>query len=278
MAIASSQVKTINSLWFGVLVFSIIVFASLNIFKYFNEKNFPKLLIENIENEINKESLSKSFARKSLINDAIASTLIALNDQTCKLTDQAARYYVSEEEISNRMCEKDIEDGIFNLLRPFINNLHLVLESFNSKYTVATYLKDIASETPNQDGIEYNTGIFVIKDDLGIRNSLAHDLLERSDLKSEKQEIQNILRLSLNNNRFGKGKFQIGDEEFHLLSSTIPIVCDDEHPDGLFMVVGKDLDYIPNDTEEIFRIFNRVLANWISKYNECVHNRIYNKE
>lgn len=278
MAIASSQIKTIDSLWFGILIFSIVIFAALNIFKYVNEKNFPKLLIENLENEINKESLSKSFARKSLINDAIASTLVSLNDQTCKLTDQADPHYESEEEISNRMCEKDIEDGIFNLLRPFISNLHLVLESFDSKYTIATYLKDIASETPKRDGIEYNTGIFVLKDDLNIRESLKHDLLERTDLISEKQQIQNILRLSLNNNRFENGKFQIQGEDFHLLSSTIPIVCNDEYPDGLFIVIGKDLNSVPNDIEEIFRIFNRVLANWISKYNECVYNRNNYKE
>ncbi|WP_421824191.1 hypothetical protein [Flagellimonas oceanensis] len=278
MAIASSQVKAVDSLWFGILIFSIVVFAALNILKYVNEKNFPKLLIENLENEINKENISKSFARKSLINDAIASTLVGLNDQTCKLTNQADPYYASEEVITNRMCEKDIEDGIFNLLSPFINNLHLVLESFDSKYTIATYLKDIASETPEQDEIEYNTGIFVLKDDLNIRESLDQDLLERNDLKSEKQEIQNILRLSLNNNRFEKGKFQIEVEDFHLLSSTIPIVCDDEHPDGLFIVIGRDLKSIPNDTEEIFRIFNRVLANWISKYNECVYSRISKKE
>jgi Na+(H+)/acetate symporter ActP len=120
MAIASSQIKAIDPLWSGVLIFSIIVFIAINIFKYFNEKNFPKLLIENIENEINEDTLSKSFARKSLINDAIASTLIGLNDQTCKLTNKAVPNYATEEEISNRMCEKDIEDGVLNLLRPLI--------------------------------------------------------------------------------------------------------------------------------------------------------------
>ncbi|AFU67254.1 hypothetical protein P700755_000200 [Psychroflexus torquis ATCC 700755] len=278
MAIASSQIKAIDSLWFGILIFSIIVFTAINIFKYFNEKNFPKLLIENIENEINEDTLSKSFARKSLINDAIASTLIGLNDQTCKLTNKAVPNYATEEEISNRMCEKDIEDGVLNLLRPFITNLHLVLESFNSKFTVATYLQNIASETPKQDIVEYNTGIYVLKDELKIKESLIWDLLERTDLKSEKQEIQNILRLSINNNRFENGKFKINGEEYYLLSSTIPIVCDDDHPDGLFIVIGKDLGNVPNDIEEIFRIFNRVLANWISKYNECVYSRINYKE
>lgn len=278
MAVASSQVKTVDSLWFGILIFTIIVFVAVNVFKYCNEKNFPKLLIENIENEINKDNLSKSFARKSLIDEAIASTLVGLNDQTCKLTNKANPNYFTEEEMSNRMCGKDIEDGVFNLLQPFITNLHLVLESFNSKFTVATYLQDIASETPEQDGIEFNTGVYVLKDDLNIQSSLIFDLLERTDLKSEKQEIQNILRLSLNNNRFEKGKFKVENEEFYLLSTTIPIVCDDNHPYGLFIVIGENLENIPNDIEEIFRIFNRVLANWISKYNECVYSRInYNE-
>ncbi|MBW8201648.1 hypothetical protein [Flagellimonas abyssi] len=36
MAIASSQVKAVDSLWFGILIFSIVVFAALNILKYVN--------------------------------------------------------------------------------------------------------------------------------------------------------------------------------------------------------------------------------------------------
>jgi hypothetical protein len=274
MAVASSQVKAIDTLWFGILVFSIVIFIALNIFKFINEKAFPKLLIENIENEINKDNLTKSFARKSLINEAIASTLIGLNDQTCKLTNRADPYYQDEEEISNRMCEKDIEDGILNLLNPYISNLHFILESFNSKYSVATYLRNIATENPSQNNVETMTGVYVIKDDLNLKNILQWDLVESNNLSAEKQEIQNILRLSKNNNRFEKGNFTFNGELFTLLSTPIPIVCDDNYPDGLFIVIGKNIDTYPNDTVEIFRIFNRILANWISKYNECVYSRI----
>ncbi|MFZ4107345.1 hypothetical protein [Flavobacterium sp.] len=274
MAVASSQVKAIDTLWFGILVFSIVIFIALNIFKFINEKSFPKLLIENIENEINKDNLTKSFARKSLINEAISSTLIGLNDQTCKLTTKADPFYQDEEDISNRMCEKDIEDGILNLLNPYISNLHFILESFNSKYTVATYLSDIATENPMQNNVETKTGIYVIKDDMKLKSILQYDLFENSTLTAEKQEIQNILRLSKNNNRFEKGSFTFNGEQYSLFSTPIPIVCNDNYADGLFIVICKSIDTFPNDTEEIFRIFNRILANWISKYNECVYSRI----
>jgi len=277
MAVASSQVENVSSLWSGILVFSILLFIAINIFKYYNEKNFPKLIIQNIENEINKDSLSRSFARKSLINEAIATSLVGLNEQTCELSSRSGQYRIEEEDITERMCEKDIEDGIMNLLQPLINNMHLILESFNSKFTVGAFLETIVTENPEQNGTEYQRGIYTIKDDLNLVNFLDRDLLDNQTLRDEKLEIQNILVSSRNNNRFEQKNININNDIFTIISSPIPLVCNDNYPDGLFIIIGQNIDNLPNDTGEIFKIFNRILANWISKYNECVHSRVLYK-
>lgn len=274
MAVASSQVKELNSLWFAVLIFSIGIFIALNIFKFLSDKAFPKLLIENIENEIKKDNLSKSFARKSLINEAIASSLIGLNEQTCKLSYNSGGVYLDQEEITNRMCDKDIEDGISNLINSLLTNMHLILESFNSKLTIGTYLKYIATENENRTDLDYKTGIYTLRNDLKLNQLLDYNLLENPGLKEEKLEFQNILKTSLQNNRFHKDFLSIEDTQYIIICSPIPVVCDENDVDGLFFVIGKDMEEIPNDIDEVFKIFNRVIANWISKYNDCVNSRI----
>lgn len=274
MAVASSQVKEVNSLWFGVLIFSILVFIALNVLKFISDKAFPKLLIENIENEIKKDNLSKSFARKSLINEAIASSLIGLNEQTCKLSYNSEGFYLDQEEITNRMCDKDIEDGISNLINPLLNNMHLILESYDSKLTIGAYLKNIATENESRTDLDYKTGIYTLKNDLKLNQLLDYNLIENQGLREEKLEFQNILKTSLHNNRFHKDFININDTNYMTICSPIPVVCDENDVDGLFFVIGKEIEEIPNDIDEVLKIFNRVIANWISKYNDCVNSRI----
>lgn len=277
MSVAASQVQEIKSLWFGILIFSAVVYSGLKIFKFFYEKLFPKSLIESIENELKNENLSKGFARKSLVNEAISTSLILLNEQTCILTDKGSPFFQDINEVNSNMCDKDVEEGLKTLLNPMLGNIHHVLETTNSKFTIGAYLKSIATETPNQDDVFHSPGVFVLKDELGFTFILTKELMEMDEVKGDQLVFQSFIRSSLNNNRSETNNFAQNGNEFTLVTSTIPLVCDDDFANGVLFVISEKLENVPIDLEEILNIFSRIIANWISKYDECVWSRYDSK-
>lgn len=39
-------------------------------------------------------------------------------------------------------------------------------------------------------------------------------------------------------------------------------------------IIGDKMVQIPNDLDDITKIHNRIVANWINKYNECVFQKV----
>ncbi|MBK8642752.1 MAG: hypothetical protein IPN15_11250 [Saprospiraceae bacterium] len=39
-------------------------------------------------------------------------------------------------------------------------------------------------------------------------------------------------------------------------------------------IISKRLEKVPDDLPTTLTIFNRVISNWIYRYNECVYNRL----
>ena len=156
LGIASSQVKELLSPWTlliilcGVLLF--ITYIQRN--KFLNK--FPKSLIDSVEQSLNlkdveiqrKESeierikVNKSKSRSGLINEAISKTIVGLNNQTCSLS---ARENIPDE-IFNKLCNTDVEQGLLKVLTPLITEIYTIIENDESEVLIGAYFNDIAEE------------------------------------------------------------------------------------------------------------------------------------
>jgi hypothetical protein len=97
-----------------------------------------------------------------------------------------------------------------------------------------------------------------------------------ANVKDEQFNIQTAIRQSFNNYEYVNSIYQINAENFSIICSPMPFACNEDEPNGVFFIIGKQIDNLPIETETNLKIFNRVIANWIYRYNECVINRQLN--
>ncbi|MBK8243338.1 MAG: hypothetical protein IPK88_07930 [Saprospiraceae bacterium] len=281
--VASSQVKELLSAWTLLIVVSGIVFFITYLERYKFLKKFPISLIESVEqslelkdieierrkSEIENIKINKSKERSSLINDSISDTIVGLNDQTCTLSSKEDTI----DEIANKLCDKDVEDGLIQILSPFISEVYTIIQGENSQITVGVYFQKIAQD----DWIEKslppeNPMLIVIKDDNEIKDYIPIDLVENPTMIGDKQILQQHVETCLRNNRYVSSQIDFCGSNFNLVVSPIPYACDENRPSGAMIILLKNNEF-PKDFEKIVKIFNRLLTNWMYKYNSCVFNR-----
>lgn len=55
--------------------------------------------------------------------------------------------------------------------------------------------------------------------------------------------------------------------------SPMTYACNEEEVNGVLYIISNRINSFPNETEINLKIFNRVVANWIYRYDECVNQR-----
>lgn len=247
-----------NAVW--LLLFFGIVYIFLLAIKTIYNKTYPGSITNELKSEREFTILKKDFERQKTINGFLVTTIEKLNGQTCALN------YGDD----THLCDKGIKDGIYNLIEPIIDNVFFVLDTINTKFTIGIYIESYRSMI--YEG-QSETGIIIIDDKLGKGHLLAKDLLSMADVKDEQFNIQTAIRESFNHYKFVNNKYQVSTEKFSIICSPMPFACDDANANGVLFVIGKQIENIPIETETNLKIFNRVIANWIYRYNECVNNR-----
>lgn len=280
IGLGASQVDKFLSPWTLLMIFSSFILIVILSYRYTYLKDFPSTLVELIKSDFSVQTLEKDYSRISLINDSIAKTLISLNSQTCQLQEQADGIETSNDEpIENKLCDKGIQQGLSVLIDSFLKNLHNIAESSQSKFTVGVYINWFL-EIPSYSSLDYmdmhRSGTFILKDDLNIANNISEDIFEKKGAKEIELEIQSWITACYNN---GHSQFHVGlreNDSLSIYANTIPVVCNEEAPVGVLFIIGNNLNVIPNDFDEVTRIHNRIISNWINKYNDCVSQKIQN--
>jgi len=278
MNLATKNTTELLSAWTVLLLLTIGIYITLKVGKYHYDKLFPKSLVEAIEKDLEAESLTQGSARKSMINRAIATSMISLNDQTCKLIDRNTNYVIDGLSANgNRLCDQDVLDGLRELLSPLLDILPHVLEATDARFSIGVYLEDICTE--KEGSINYRNKTYMLKDDLEAGTIAVDSIMEKENLRGEQLELQSFLTASKNNNRFILKPILINGKECYVVACPIPVVCNIEESDGVLFILHRKLSNAPVDLEEVLEIFNRTLANWKSQYNECVQNHfLYDTE
>jgi hypothetical protein len=265
IGIASNNLNTnnidLNKYSLYSLVFFGIAYLFILFFKTLYSKTYPASIVNELKSEKNLEILTKDYERQNTINSFLVTTIERLNGQTCALN------YGDETDL----CDKGIKDGIYNLIEPVIDNIYFVLDTINTNFTIGVFLESYASST--QDEV-WESGIITISDKLNKEFLLEKNLLQQANVRDEKFHIQTAIRSSYNNHSFGKTDYTVNNIDYSIICSPMPFACNENELNGILFIIAEKLGNLPNETETNLKIFNRVIANWIYRYNECMTTKL----
>jgi len=256
-------------LLFLLLVLILPVFIAFMYIKAYVQKNFPAAAVEELRARYELHTTQKNIARKRMIDGYIDTAIQSLNQQTCSLSQEAM----------DELCEQDIEDGLRSVIAPVIQLPNYLLDCSASDFTVGSHLKYSSVPPPGDNGQElcWYERTFLLRDDLDLGGFLCRDLLEDRDASGIRFELRNALHWTLNHREFHASTFCHEESEYTIITSPIPQVCEGEWLTGVLFIVVEQLDTLPEDLDRILLIFNRILGNWLSRYDECNTNKLQSR-
>lgn len=284
IGVASNNIHGKFDLWMGILIFCSFFYLLLAIFKTLYQIKFPSSIIDELKSQRALESMDKSFSRQKAINDYIEESIKNLNAQTCSIS------YNDNE----NLCEEELKIRLKQLLRPLLDNPEVLLNtSIEKKFTIGIYLEQYFNCPKNilenvnfkengkfeflDDNLHKDAGIIILQDDLGFEQFISKELMSESRVDGSLYEIQSAIKRTYNNLRFSSQCFTNNDVVNTISCAPILEVCSDEYSNGVLFFIHSESIAIPADFKDLIGIFNRISANYISKYNQCVIEQIGHK-
>jgi hypothetical protein len=260
IGILSNVLSSVNYADYALIVL-VLLYLLLLIARTAYIRNFPGSISDELKSERELRIIKSDVERQNTLNELFVSTMAKLNGQTCALN-------LGDD---TNLCDKGITQGVYDLIEPLINNTHYLFNTNQLNFTTGMYLSSFCSMKVESN---WDSGVIMISDRLEKQQVVKKDLLSDDSLIEEQLEIQTAIRKSFNNNQFIRQDYKAGNQEFTIVCSPFPTACNENDILGVFFIISKKIKDLPGDTETKLTIFNRVIANWIYRYNECVQNRI----
>lgn len=281
IGVASNKLEVTFNYWTGILIFCSIVYLSLLVIKAAYQIKFPSSIIDELIAKRQLEEKNKLFDRQKAINEYITTAIQGLNKQTCVIADDGNNL---------NLCDQELKERLTDLLQPIVSYTDVILDtSTEKKFSIGIHLEFYQKLPKNYDetkiiddesGPEITTldttdhGILILQDELNLSSLLPKNLTDIKEINGASYEIQTAIKRTLNNSAFDSHDFNYQGKEYTIICSEILEVCSDDYANGvLFIIFKKGIEY-PKDVPEILQIFNRVTANYVSKYNDCINQRI----
>ncbi len=284
IGIASNKVTYSFDIWFWVIFISSLFYIFLVIVMTAYQVKYPGSIVEELVSKKKLIEQTKLLDRQNAINQYITEAIEALNAQTCSINSSGGK---------NILCDQDLETRLNDLLETLVVYTDVILDTPSTKnFTIGLYLFEYYKLPNNMDEIELDenegevsivdskpiegSGILVLKDDLVLRETLLpKNLIEIANAVNAQFEIQTSILRCYNNNHFDKHDFGHNDDSYSIVCSEIPQVCSDEYPIGVLFIISKS-SITPNSSiKEILRIYNRLISNYTSKYNQCIIDHVF---
>ncbi|MFC6223132.1 hypothetical protein ACFP2F_07755 [Hymenobacter artigasi] len=257
----STENETLNRLSLYAVIFLGITYLLILFFKTAYTANYPGSITNELKSERELQELRSEAERKNTINDFLVQTMQRLNGQTCSLN-------IGDD---THLCDGGISKGVRELIEPVIDNTFFLLNTINTKFTIGLYLNGYSSmDTPNH----WESGLITIDDKLDKRHCLPKELFNITGVNGEALEIQTAIRQSFNNQQFVFKNYETNGESFSIICSNMPVACNENDGLGVLFIISKNVSSLPSDLSTHLKIFGRVIANWVYRYNECVSNRL----
>jgi len=240
-------------LWALGVAYLILLFVKLS-----TQRLFPAAVVEELKAKQLLEDSKKQVARRDIISEFITQSITALNAQTCAITSEAEQ----------ALCSQAASSGLANVIEPLISRPQYVFDCNESQFSVAC-LASYRSPAPTGLIDEF----MVFRDDHNIRGMLSSGLLCDHTAKGPLLDIQKVVQRCYNDNVFVCESFSPHGAQLAIVASPIPLVCETALSNGVLLFVTRCGHTCPTDVENTFRIFGRIIANWLAKYSECVASK-----
>jgi hypothetical protein len=242
------------------LIFLGVLYLFLLFIRTAYSASFPGSITNELKSERELQELKRDAERQKTITEFFVETMQRLNGQTCALNLGDGTH----------LCDIGISKGINELIEPVIENTYFLLDTVNTKFTIGVFLNDYRSMTIDND---WERGIIIIDDKLNKSSFLTKELFDTNLVKAEQLELQSAIRQCFNNSEFVEKNYNNGQNDFTVVCSPMPLACNEHDGLGVLFIISKKLETIPKDLPTKLKIFGRVIANWIYRYNECINNR-----
>lgn len=267
IGIASNNISTpdprINSIWIGILISLIVVYVAIIIVKILYNANFPSSITNELKAQRELSELKDKADRQKAISDFVVQTIERLNVTTCSLTPGD----------DTQMCDSGLKDGINQLIQPVIANTHFLLNTLNTEFTVGLYLASYRTLANTRDNLD--KGIIILKDTLlPCENEISKELIQEEGLAGVELEIQAVIRKSLNNHKFVEETISNAITNFTIICSPMPFACEENSLLGVLFIISKYIEKTPEDLPTTLTIFNRIISNWVYRYDGCIISRL----
>lgn len=257
-----------GGVWLGILFFCIIIYVFLLIITTAYQLKFPGSIVEELISKKQLEEKNKLFDRQKAINEYINTAIKGLNKQTCVIN------YDDRE----NLCDKELQTRLCDLLAPIISYTDVLLDtSTEKKFSIGIYLDSYKKLPKENNKQSTDKGILILNDELELLELVPKDLLENEKVNGASYEIQTAIKRTLNNLIFNAHNFTHNDNDYTIITTEILEICSDDYVNGVLFIIHKQGIKYPTDVADILGIFNRITANYVSKYNICIEEELNNK-
>lgn len=255
-----------------LMIGTCIVYAPVLIVKVICQWQLPEHLFQNLDASLRLRSTSYALARKVTIDAFVDQSIKALNAKTCSLNSQVAD-----------VCDQPVFEGLKSMLLPIVDRPQQILDCEMAHFTVGVIV-DYAelqtlelTEPVDEDSLWFRERTFfsMFRDDLGLKKQIFENVFKMNAPKGVALELLHSIQKAKNENTLDVRPVSMDNGQvIQLISSPIPMVCEENSPIGVIWVFRECDQIVPEDLDNILRIFGRIAANWLSKFDECHRNRL----
>jgi hypothetical protein len=228
-----------------------ITYLVLLIVKLSTQRLFPGALVGELQSKQLLEDTKKQLSRRDITSGFITHSITALNAQTCAITAEA----------EDALCSQAVSSGLAQVIEPLISRPHYVFDCNESQFSVACL---VAYRAPEPAG--WTEEFIVFRDDHQVGQMLSPGLLWDHTAKGPLLDLQKAVQRCYNDNAFVCDSFAPDRKSLSVVASPIPLVCETAESNGILLFVTRCGHECPTDLENTFRIFGRIITNWLAKY------------
>ncbi len=238
-------------------------YTPLLVLKLRAQWSLPEKLFDHLEAVDQLKATRKELARKEGIDGFIDMAIKSLNSATCRINSGQV----------DHICDSAVKDGLGDVLSNLINRTQIILDCDTARFSVGARVFHYA-EAAGQT-IRCDHEWLVLRDDLGVNEEVADDPADhyQTDATGTFLSFRQAIERATNENNLVIVPTTLRGRPIQLICSPIPVVCNEASANGVLWICQECTQPPPSDLANILLIFGRIVANWLSKYHDCLGRR-----
>lgn len=256
-----------KDIWGGILAVVAILYLLISIIQIAYNYHFPADVVDELEAKFDLQKTKKALSRKSEIYEYLSQSISELNNQTCIIkggTDDA-------------FCNSELAEKFRSVIYPLFIKTNSIFECNNTKFTIGVFLNehytlpDLTKGLPKDIGEVVDSRIVMIKNDFDLDINI--DLLTDNKATGFLLQLKQSIEVSFANQQYHCADLKDETGAYKFFAIDIPQVCGVGEPQGVMFILAEKICE-PDDIEQILDIYSRLVSNLISKYQDCIIDKL----